>query len=419
MNALSKLLGAFILISPSLTNAQNLTLDSAFKLARENYPVIKQKDLIRQTQDLNIENLNKGFYPQLTLNGQGSYQSEVTKVEIPFPGMKINPLSKDQYKLTADLNQLLFDGGAIKEQKILQQLNATTEEEKVEVELYKLRDRVNQLYFGILLLDEQLVQVKLAKADLENGIKKSEAQVKNGIALRSALNTLKAESLKSDQHIIELSAAREGLVNSLSVFIGQQLPQNILLIQPSAPAPANEINRPELSLFTAQSSLIDHQRKLLKVKNLPKAAAFLQGGYGRPGLNMLKNEFDWFYITGLRLNWPLSGLYTYKNDKKLIDISKRTVELQKETFLLNTNTQLTQQQSEISKYEKLAATDIQIIELRKSIKEAALAQFENGVITSSDYVREVNAEDQARLALITHKLQLLLAQINYQTIKGK
>lgn len=419
MNHSKKLLLIILILLPPLLKAQPLTLDSAYQLARKNYPLIRQRELIKQTSDLTVENLNKGYLPQIAVNGQGTYQSEVTRINIPLPGISVDPLSKDQYKITADVNQLVYDAGTIKEQKNIQQLNSVTEEQKLEVELYKLRERINQLYLGILLTDEQTEQAKLVKADLLNGIAKLQAQVENGTAFRSGLNSLKAEALKADQRIIELTSNRESLVNILSVFIGVQLPKDVALVKPVATSVSSDIARPELQLYTLQQSLVDHQDKLLKAKNRPKASAFVQGGYGRPGLNMLKNEFDWFYITGVRLNWSLSGLYTYKNDKQLININKRTIELQKETFLLNTNSQLVQQQAEINKYEQLIATDQQIIELRKSVKDAALAQLENGVITSGDYLREVNAEDQARLTLITHQLQLLQAKINYQTITGK
>ncbi len=305
------------------------------------------------------------------------------------------------------------------EQKTIQQLNAKAEARKLEVELYKLRDRINQLFLGVLLMDEQIKQASLIKTDLENGIKKTEAQVANGTAFRSSLNLLKAESLKADQRIIELSSTKESLLGTLSTFMGKQLPNDVGLEKPLLPAFTTEISRPELAMYDAQSELTEHQKNLIKAKNLPRASLFAQGGYGRPGLNMLKNEFDWFYITGLRVNWSLSSLYTYKNEKKLVDISKQSLDLQKQSFLLNINSQLPQQQSEINKYTKLLETDMQILDLRKSVKEAALAQLENAVITSNDYLKEVNAEDQARITMITHQLQLLQAKINYQTITGK
>lgn len=399
---------------------QKITLTEAYELSQKNYPAVKQKDLVKQTAAISVENLQKGFLPQFSLSGQATYQSDVTKVPFSLPGLTIESPSKDQYKLVADVSQLIYDGGMTKEQKALQQLNATVEDQKVEVELYKLKERVNQLYLSILYLDEQLKQVDLVKTDIQTGIKRVEAQVQNGVAFKSNLNMLKAELLKTEQRAIEVKASKKGLLDALSLFIGRELAAQVQLEKPvSAGIVANEIARPELKLYSEQQKFIGQQEKLITAKNLPRASLFAQGGYGRPGLNMLLNEFDFFYIGGLRLNWSLGGLYTKKKEKEQVNINKKMVEVQKETFLLNTNSQLKQQQAEIDKLQQLLVSDNEIISLRKSVTEAAKAQLENGVITANDFLKEVNAEDQARQALITHQVQLLQAQINYQTILGK
>lgn len=413
-----------VLFLPIIAAGQGLNkldLQQAYELSQKNYPVVKQKDLIRQTANINIENLQKGFLPQFTVSGQASYQSDVTSVPVSLPGITIESASKDQYKLLADVSQLIYDGGITKEQKVYQQLNATVEDQKVEVELYKLKERINQLYLSILYLDEQLKQVELVKADINTGIKRVEAQVKNGVAFRSNLNMLKAELLKTDQRSIEIRSSRAGLVDALALFVGHPLNADIHLEKPVSTAVAigEEITRPELKLYSVQSKLIGQQDKLITAKNLPKASLFAQGGYGRPGLNQLKNEFDFYYIGGVRFNWSLGGLYTKKKEKELVKVNRQIVDIQKETFLLNTNAQLKQQQAEIDKLLKLVASDYEIISLRASVKDAANAQLENGVITANDYLKEVNAEDQARQLLITHQVQLLQAQINYQTISGK
>jgi len=411
------LLIAFFL--PSLSFAQTLSLDSAYEQAKQNYPLIRQRQLIQKTAELNIENLSKGFLPQVTINGQATYQSEVTQVNVPIPGISIPSPSKDQYKITGDVSQVIYDGGVTKTEKVTQRLNEAVEQQKIEVELYKLKDRINQLFLGILLFDEQIQQAQLIKKDIDVGIKTTEAMVQNGVSFRSNLDVLKAEQLRSDQRVIELKANRTSLLNTLSLFTGKPLPQNIALEKPSNPLLSKDIIRPELQLFNRQTFLLEQQKKLIYAKNLPRTSLFFQGGYGRPGLNLLKNEFDWFYITGVRVTWPLGGFYTYKNDRQLVEVNKKTVDIQKDIFLLNTNAQLIQQQADIEKFNQLIASDNEIIGLRVSVKQASLAQLQNGVITPNDYIREVNAEDQARLMLITHQLQLLQAQINYQTIIGK
>lgn len=398
-----------------------LSLQEAYDLAEKNYPVTQQSKLVQQTANLTIENLSRGFLPQVSLSGQATYQSDVTKVNVPVPGFNLTPPSRDQYKVLADVNQMIYDGGMIRQQKVAATIQADVEDQKVKVELYKLKERVSQVYLGILYLDEQIKQVDLVKADLQTGIKRVEAQVNNGVALRSNLNVLKAEMLKADQRAIELKASKKGLMETLALFLGKELEANTVLEKPviSSFSIDKEITRPELSLFHQQGKLLSQQDNLIKAKNLPKASLFAQGGYGRPGLNMLKNDFAFYYIGGVRLNWSLGNLYTQKKEKELVEVSKKVIDIQKETFLLNTSVQLKQQQSEMEKLQQLIAADNDIIDLRKQVTDAAKAQLENNVITANDYLKEVNAEDQARQLRIAHQLQLLQAQINYQTISGK
>jgi outer membrane protein TolC len=416
---MKKLLFLFVVLS-QVSFAQTVTLEQVQAKARQQYPLVKQKDLIKQTKDITIENLNKGFLPQLSVSGQATYQSEVTTVKIPVPGVTIDPLSKDQYKIVADINQMIYDGGTLKQQRNIQQLNADVEEQKIEVELYKLEERISQIYLSILYIDEQLKQTQLIRDDLSTGTKKIEAQVANGVAFKSNLNLLKAELLKVDQRVIELAATKTGLLDVLSLFTGETYTVSTVFTRPVI-ATANDqtILRPELNLFQKQEQLLGGQSNMIKAKNLPKTSFFFQGGYGRPGLNFLENKFATYYVTGIRFNWAFGGLYTAKKERELIGINQQIVAVQKDVFLLNTNTQLKQQQAEIDKINQLIAKDHEIVELRLKVKDAAKAQLENGVITANDYLREVNAEDQARQMLIVHQLQLIQAQINYQTTKGK
>ncbi len=299
-------------------------------------------------------------------------------------------------------------------------MNALVEDQKVSVDMYKVKERINTLYLGTLLLDEQLKQTILLQKDIQIGIDKISAQVRNGTALRSNQQVLEAELLKNEQRKIELMANRKGLLDVLSLFLGQDLPESTVLEQPAVNEAAltETIKRPELTLFAYQDSLFKVQEKMVSVKNRPRASAFIQGGYGRPGLNMLVNDFDFYYIGGLRLSWNLGGLYTTKKEKQILSVNQQMVGVQKDLFLLNTNTQLKQQEAELKKLQQLIGTDQAIIDLREKVKQASNAQLENGVITASDFLREVNAEDQARLLLIAHKLQLLQAQINYRTLSG-
>jgi len=285
-------------------DSSRLTLQQAYDLARQNYPLIKQKSLVQRTAGLNIDNLSKGYLPQLTISGQATYQSAVTSIPISIPGIKIEELSKDQYKLQAEVSQLLYDGGSTMAQKNVQTANAMVQDQQAEVDLYKVKDRINQLYLGILLVDEQLKQTDLVKKDIQLGIQKVEAQVKNGTAFRSSQLALQAELMKDDQRTIELNASRKGLVDVLSLFINRALPSTVQLEKPTVIAAviSEPVVRPELKLFDYQQSLFKVQNQLISAKNRPHTSLFVQGGYGRPGLNMLNNQFDWFYIAGVRLN---------------------------------------------------------------------------------------------------------------------
>ncbi len=410
----------FALSDVSAQQNKPLTLDEAYQLSRANYPAIRQLDLVAKTTGINIDNLKKGYLPQVNFLAQASYQSAVTEIKVPVPGFNVDPLSKDQYKVVADINQVIYDGGMIREQKNQQELNAKVEQQKIEVELFKVRERINQLFLGTLYLDEQLKQVGLIKEDLQNGIRKVESQVANGVAFRSNLDLLNAELLKADQRAIEIRSTRAGFMQALGLFIHQPLPEDQVLTLPEniTVSSDNNVVRPELQLLNAQDQLLGSQVKLIQSRNIPKASVFAQGGYAKPALNFLKNQFDFYYIGGVRLTWNIGGLYTSKKDKQLVDINRQIVGLQKETFLLNTNAALVQQQAEIDKLQRLVESDGSIIGLRTKVKDAAKAQLENGVITANDYLREVNAEDQARQSLIAHQIQLLQAKINYKYILG-
>ncbi|MBC7849626.1 MAG: TolC family protein [Chitinophagaceae bacterium] len=429
MHYLTKWLNHFhwlgLILFPVLCYSQSvepLRLNDVLQQARANYPLIKQKDLIAKTTQLNLQNLSKGYLPQLSFSGQASYQSAVTEIDIPVPGVKVEPLSKDQYKIVADVNQLIYDGGTIRSQQQLQTLTGAMEQQRLEVELYQLQDRITTLFIGILFFDEQKRQLEVIRKDLNSAIKKVEAQVENGVAFRSNVSVLKAELLKTNQREIELQSGRRGLVDALAVFLNRSIAPDITLVVPDLPVTdtlSDLSSRPELNYYSAQDKLLSAQTALIRSKVLPKASVFFQGGYGRPGLNFLKNEFDPYYIGGVRLNWSLGNFYTNKKEKELVDVNRQSVALQKETFILNTKTQLVKEANEISKMNQLLATDNEIIQLRVTVKDAAKAQLENGVITANDYLREVNAEDQARLTLITHQLQLLQARLDYQIISGK
>ncbi len=408
-------------IIPLFTQAQSsLTIEMCHELARNNYPLIQQKQLIEQSTAYSIANIGSGHLPQISINAQATYQSDVTQVPMAAPGFNIEPLSKDQYKIFGEVSQSLYDGGAIKGQKSLTETKGHVEDQQLEVELYKIKERINQLFFGILLVDEQTAQIELLQKDLERNIKRAEAAVKNGTAFKMSVELLQAENLKATQRMIETQSMREAYITMLGYFINQPLDETTVLTRPTVLTFEDQpvLSRPELTLFNYQRELLGTQYELGKTKTLPRVGLFLQGGYGKPALNQLKNEFDTYYLGGIRLSWSLSGFYNSKRDKQLRDLNLQQVNAQKETFEFNTNLLTTQQKQELNKLNKLIEVDDQIIELRTSIKTTAEAQQENGVITTNDYLRELNAEDQAKQNRLLHEMQLLMALYAYQNTIG-
>ena len=401
--------------------AQQLTLEECYEKARQNFPLIKQKSLLVSTRDFTVANARSGYLPQLSITGTATYQSDVTKVPIDVPGFTIKPLAKDQYKVYAEVNQSLYDGGTIKRQNAISETNAMVEDQKIEVELYKIRERINQIFFGVLLLDEQLEQTDLIKKDLETSYKNVESSIRNGTSFKTNADILQAEMLKTDQRVIELKAGRSAYISMLGIFIAQDLDESTTLQRPADIQAATDPNiaRPEMMLYNYQSQLFSAQQQLNNTKVLPRFGFFVQGGYGRPGLNVLKNEFATYYIGGLRLSWNLSGLYNTGRDKEQMNINIQGVDVQRQSFLFNTKLTMRQQQSDITKLNDLIKVDNQIIELRGRIKTTAKAQLDNGVITANDYLRELNAEDQARTNLSLHQMQLLMTEYNYLATTGE
>jgi outer membrane protein TolC len=397
-----------------------LTIEGVYKSARENYPLIRQKDLIAKTKEYSVSNAAKGYLPSLSVNGQATYQSAVTSFpfKIPISGFSIPQYSKDQYKIYGEADQVIYDGGAIKNQKQIAETNEIIQQQNLEVELYSLYDRVNQLFFGALLMNEELKQNDLLKKDIQNGIDKAKALVANGTAYRSTVDELSAQLLQAEQSRIEFAETKKAYLNMLGLFINDTLDENTILQIPAAPAFADNINRPELLYYDYQKKTYDLQDQLLKVQLRPKFNLFVQGGYGRPGLDVLSNNFAWYYIGGLRLSWNFGSWYTLKNQKQLLNMDRKSLDIQKETFLFNTQITQKQQSEDVEKYLALLKKDDAIISLRESVKNAASAQLENGVLSAHDYITEVNAEDEARQNLILHEIQLLQAQYNYQNTSG-
>ncbi len=408
-----------LLLFASPVFAQELSLDSAQQYARQHYPLLKQRQALDEITALQLRNIRTGYLPQVELNGQASYQSAVTTVPIKLPGVNIPELSKDQYKATIDVKQLIYDGGATAGQRDLQLAQQQTEQQKVEVEQYKLQQQVMQVYFNALLWSEHIVARQQMIAEVKQRLERLQAGVNNGTVLGSQVDILRAELLKTAQQLFEAQTGKKAAVQTLALLTGKDIPESVQLrLPPAAQDQADELRRPELRLYQLQQNALQQQSRLTATRSLPKISAFAQGGYGKPGLNMLENKFDFYYLTGLRLNWTLWNWHYNRTERAILRQQQQSVSAQSEAFALNTKAQLLQQSSEIQNLREAMEKDREIVSLRSRVKAVSAAQLDNGVLTMHDYLSDLNAETQAVIAQRTHEIQWIYATLYYQVIKG-
>lgn len=404
----------------------SLSLTECYALARANYPLIKRMDLIGRSESYSLDNAAKAWLPQVNVSAQASYQSDVTK--LPFdqekisaliPGFEIPVLDKDQYRAVAEVNQMIWDGGGTRATKAVVRAEAEVNKSQLENDLYLLNDRVNQLYFGCLLQDELLEQNRLLLADLEVNLARVEAMERNGVANRSDWESLRVAQLEARQQRVGIEASRMAFRRMLAELIGLSA-DSLRLETPADPGLLSmTVARPELRYFEALENLSQTRERQLTAGWMPRVGAFVQGGYGRPGLDMLDVDFAAYYVAGIRLTWNLGKLYTLANDRQKLATERREIEARRETFLLNTRLDLLNRQEEIRRLSEQLRDDEEIIELRTSVKEAAEAKLQNGVISVADLIREINAVDQARQAEAIRRLRRLMAIYDYIYVRGE
>ncbi len=397
----------------------SLTLQQCYQLAEASYPLTKQRGLIEETKNFTVENIEKGVYPQLAVSGTGTYQSTVTTISIPGLNISLPPLPKTQYKMYGEVSQTLTGFGINKQNREISKTQGDLQAQNLETQLYALKDRINQIFFGVLLIDGQLEQNELSKADIQTGIKKVQAAIANGTDFRSSLNKLEAQLLQTDQQAIELRASRKAYTDMLSVFINQAVTARTALVKPIAPLLTDTIIRPELKAYELQIKTYQLQQHLTKINNYPQVSAFFQGGLGAPNpLNFLAPKLSGYYITGLRFNWDIGGLYTLKHDIRINQNNQQMTDAERNTFLFNTSLTLKQQNADVVRYQQLMQSDNAIIALRDSVKVSSAAQLENGVLTADDYITDINAETLARQNRAVHEIQWLMSLYAVKTTSG-
>ena len=407
---MKKVLLLLTLVLPFLASAQQtISLDECFELVTENFPLAEQSVLLSEQSRLDIEAINKGKLPKLDVNAQATYQSDVTSLPIQLPNVTVEPPNKDQYRATLDVTQSIYNGGIISANAKVTEAIGKVGQQEVEVNLYGLKNQVNQLYLSVLLLQENRGLLEAKEKQLMTRLEEVAAGVKFGMLLPSSADALEVELLKIKQNYAELDYSKSGLLERLSLLIGKSLNKDVALQRPEVfMKTETESKRPELMLFDLQKEQIELSTELLSKSKLPKLNAFVQGGYGNPGLNMLDNSFTTFYMTGLRLNWNVFDWNKNKTEKQSLQINKEIIDTQKETFELNNNLELANLQSEIDKMEALITYDEAIIPLREKMVKSAESQLKNGVITSSAFITEFTNLYEAKSNLALHETQLLL-----------
>jgi len=410
-----------LLITTLFTGSGNdsLTLEYCYRQAELNHPNAKAIEYYQSNSELRNKNLGINFLPKLTLNGQASYQSDVTELEVSNPFFSAPKMSKDMYKLSLDVRQLIYDGGLTSTQEEVELKQLDIDRQKIFVELYTLKQKVNDIYFSILLLKEKYKINEVYKKDIENKMLEIESKIKNGAIPPGNIYPLQAQIATIEQEMNSIKEDIKGSFSMLSELTGTEFTADTELGMPNPGSTSDDIiNRPEHKLYNLQEIQFTALSDLSGTKLLPKVSVFGQAGYGRPGLNMLKNEFEPFYMVGINFQWNPIDWGQDKNEKQIYEINKEIVKKQKETFDKNIKVTLNKHKSDIIKYEELLKKDDEIISIREKIISVTESQLDNGTITSTTYLTETNNLNQARLLQRTHYLQLLQSKINYLTTKG-
>ena len=397
------------------TISQAQTLGECQQAAEKNYPLIKQYGLIAKTTQLTVKNIQKAWLPQLTASAQATYQSAVTawpeRMQTMYQQMGLNMkgLSKDQYKIGVDLQQTVYDGGSISNQRNIAQQEGKVQEAQTEANLYQVRQRVNEMYFSLLLLNEQIQLNEDVKTLLLSSENKLSAMVKGGTAATSDLDNVRAERLSVEQQNESLKQQKQMLQRMLSVFCGIEV-NNIHKPEPIQ-VTSSASNRPEMRLYDSQLKLTEAKEKALDTQLRPKLGLFAQGYYGYPGLNMFEDMMNrkWSLngIVGIKLSWNVSALYTRKNDKARLSAQREMIENAREVFLFNNKMEEIQQSENISRYQTMIKSDDEIIVLRTNVRKAAESKLAHGIIDVNSLLREISNENAAKTQQSIHEIDML------------
>ena len=415
---LGLLIGTFVPLWAQ--NLQPVSLQECLQKAVENFPNEKQLQYNQQTHQLKEEIINKNYLPTLNLNGQASHQSDVTSISLPIPNVTMPTISKNMYKINLDVQQTIWDGGMTSGQKKVEKNDYQMADQKVKISAYQQKQRVAVLYFKILFQQENLKTLHVLLDDLNARIGEAQSAQANGAILKSDVDVLKVSQMQAKQAIIENHQDTRGLLDEMNELTGMKIQSAKQLKAPEFKETQFpfENNRPEFRLMTLQQNNIKDLKKLYTAQRMPKFSAFGQAGYGRPGYNMLNNDFKTYYMVGLQLHWNIFDWNHVKKEKQVLSIKKNVIQTEKETFDQNLRVEYKKQLAAIEKYQKLVNTDQQIVNLQDQVVTTSQTKLKNGTITPADYLIQLNKKIKAMLTMDAHHLQLLFTKYQYLTAIG-
>ncbi|MGB9746748.1 MAG: TolC family protein [Bacteroidales bacterium] len=401
----------------------SVTLTGCYDSARGNYPVFRENALLQESLNLKIKNLNASWYPQVSFGAQAAYYSDITEldVRIPLPGVEFPRAPHEQYRIFFDISQTVWDGGASREQKLYEQKTTEAAAKQLETEMQQLRERINSLYFLILFLKENEHLYELSRQTLVSRLTGMEAAVKAGAAMAVQKNQIQAEILRTEQLLEDVRKDRKAALDILGILTGMSFSDSTVLKVPvfHTEVFSDTLNRPEMEVFNLLIAANQQLERALRTRNYPRIVAFAQAGYGNPpGMNLLRNEWDFYWSAGVGLKWNLWDWNTLKHDIRMTSIQGEKLAVRKETFVANARTQLAQERTNILKFREAVLRSEEIVRLHHQILSSMASGLENGIITATDYLAEHNTLLQAEISRSINRLQLLRATLAYYTIQG-
>lgn len=399
------------------------TLDECIGWAYDNYPQIKEMSLIEMTKGIDLKNAAYAWLPHLNISGKATWQSEVVEMPMDIPGMDIN-IPHDQYGLTAEFTQQIWDGGTSRSQKELAEAGAEVKKTQLETNLWSIRSRVQNVFLGIILIDKQLELNRLLRESLERSSEEVKSRMEAGVALPSDLDQVSVNILSCLQQRASLDADRKSYVKILGLLTGRDMTDVELAV------PQDAVNyeddgardfetRPEMAFYAAQLKQNEFQRRQLNTLISPKLNLSLQGGYGRPGMNMLSGDFSGYFVAGLKLQWNIGALYTRGLDKRKVNADAQKIDLTRKSFILNSSVEAEQKNNAILKARDVLEKDSEIIGLRQRIRASGEKQYREGTIKMNDYLSMLDEEYKARANESMHEVQLMMAVYDMKNTIGK